>query len=611
MIAKETVDAIFERIDIVDIVGQYVKLKKKGANYVGSSPFVNERTPSFVVSPAKGIFKCFSSGLGGKAINFLMEKEKWDYPQTLRWLASHYQIEFKEEISDKQAENRVKSETIYLVNEWANKQFQKALSENKEALDYLHSRSITQESIDEFQLGFAPDQYNFLSGICSAHHFDVSSLITADLASSKPKIHGTGERINDKFRERIMFPIHGMLSNRIPGFSGRVLKSGDKYAKYINTGDTDVFKKGSLLYGMHIAKNHINKKQGCNLLEGPLDVIALHQGGIKNTVCSSGTALTKEQLHIIGRFTRYITFMYDGDNAGFKAAARGIEMAIEEGFKVRVVIFPEGEDPHSFITCYGVETFQEYCEGNKLDVVDFFFRDIEKISAEEKDEMKALILTILAKIPAEESFRIDEYIKKLATKYNVPKSVIYKYLKKNTPSAPAITLDQQTDIIFTPERELARLLIKYGNLPIGKEYVFFKILDGCGIDLIKDDLVKKIIYTYMEFVNKQQIPSLDDFLQVNDPEIAEFVSNIAIDLYQISNSWEGFDRICNTSYLTEVQKGYSCFWINRYDNLIEANTEALAVTQDDDEINRLLTENIALEALQKSHAETLKINLLN
>jgi DNA primase len=609
MIAQSTIDAVMAQIDIVDIIKEFITLKKRGANYVGLSPFANERTPSFTVSPAKGIFKDFSSGEGGHAIKFLMLHENWSYPETIRWLAKRYNVEFIEEITKEQADERLVHEAIYICNDFANKVFQHSLTDDVNAMEYIYkTRQLTPEIVQLFEIGLAVDEPDYLTKKALSKSYHIDSLLASDLTLDR------NGRQFDKFRNRIMFPIH-TISGKIAGFSGRIFIEADKkMAKYVNTAENAVFKKGSLLYGMHLAKHHIKKGEGCYITEGQFDVVTLHAHGIKNTTASSGTALTRDQLRIIKRFTDRLTFLYDGDAAGFKAAARGIELAVEEDMHVRVVVFPSGEDPDSFITNYGPGAFKEYCAEHKLDMVDFFFRNISKLSAEEKDEAKRLILTIIAKIDPQQTFRIKEYVDKLAKNYHIDAGTIYGFLNSKRQYLPAYVSPVKP--VAKPdnhELEFARLLLKYGHLPYsGNNPMYVKLAKGINNDFsFNDPFVHKIIDTYQEFLDKDHIPTLDDFLKLPDPDISSFVTDIAFNQYEISENWAGFEFITGDAHLKDIQNGLANFMMQRYTAQIGSNIEKLKTPSlNSDEINTILVSNKKLQLLQKQEADKLGITLI-
>lgn len=607
MIAQSTIDAVMVKIDIVDVIKEFVTLKKRGANYVGLSPFANERTPSFTVSPVKGIFKCFSSGEAGNAIKFLMKDQTMSYPEAIRWLAKRYEVEFIEEVTKEQADERLQHEAIYICNDFANQVFQESLNDDVKAWEYLKNRQLSAEIVKEFEIGFAHDSASYLTDKAISKHFSLSAMVAADLTLERDGRH------YDKYRNRIIFPIH-TISGKIAGFTARVIDKDSKQAKYINTAENAVFKKGNLLYGIHLAKAHIKKGEGAFIAEGQMDVVSLHGGGIRNTVASSGTALTRDHLRMIKRFTDHVTFLYDGDAAGFKAAAKGIELAIEEGFHVRVVVFPDGEDPDSFITNYGAEGFKEYIDTNKKDIVDFFFRDIDKLSPEENDLSKRQLLNIIAKIDKQDSFRIKTYVDKLALNYQIDPGSIYKFINgQRKPDSSTVTPVTATRCSPYPyELEFARLLIKYGNLPYSGDYcMYVKMFQNLkDIENINDPLAKKLIEAYDAFLVQQIIPSLDDFLKLPDPDISSFATNIAFNQYEISQNWDGFDYITGEDHVRDINTGLANYRMNKYSERITANTQKLRSEKDQEIISGILKENKSLLDARQVEAKKLGVSIL-
>ncbi len=356
MITKSTIDRIMEATDIVEVIGEFVQLKKRGANYVGLSPFANERTPSFTVSPAKGIFKDFSSGKGGSAVTFLMELEKFTYPEALKWLAKKYSIEVEETVEtveNKEEENR--RESLMIVTGYAAKFFHESLLETDEGksigLSYFKERGFSNDTIKKFELGYSPDQWEAFTGQALKDGYQQQFLEESGLSVKRD--NGS---LYDRYRGRVMFPIHS-FTGRVIAFGGRTLKNDKNVPKYVNSPESEIYHKSNVLYGLYFAKKAIREEDNCFLVEGYADVLSVHQAGIENVVASSGTSLTVEQIRLIGRFTKNITILYDGDAAGIKASLRGLDMILEEGLNVKVVLFPDGHDPDSYVRTYGIKRF--------------------------------------------------------------------------------------------------------------------------------------------------------------------------------------------------------------------------------------------------------------
>ena len=369
-ISPETVDKIRDAVDIVDVVGDFVSLKKKGSNWWAHSPFTNEKTPSFSVSPAKGIFKCFSSGKGGDAITFVMEVEKLSYPEALRYLAKKYNIEIEEDEAPTPEEiaRQNERESLLIALEYASKYFEKNLHETTEGqsigVSYFKERGFSTKTMETFELGYSMDSWEAFTQQALQDQFNLATLVNAGLTIDKNGKHF------DRFRDRVIFPIHN-LAGKVIAFGARILKNDKKQAKYLNSPESLVYHKSDVLYGLYQAKQGLRTQDNCYLVEGYTDVISLHQAGIENVVASSGTSLTSGQIRLIRRFTPNITVLYDGDAAGIKAAIRGIDLVLEEGMNVKVVLFPNGEDPDSYVKQVGGSAFQEFIKQNGQDFITF------------------------------------------------------------------------------------------------------------------------------------------------------------------------------------------------------------------------------------------------
>lgn len=369
MIPKETVDKIIEESRVEEVVGDFVALKKRGVNLLGCCPFHNEKTPSFTVSPAKGIYKCFGCGASGNSINFVMEHEQMSYPDALKYLAKKYNIEVQEkEVTPEEKQKQDKRESLFLVTQFAKEQFIKNMFETDEGksvgLGYFKSRGISDEMLEKFGLGYSFEEPNHFTKIALDKGYKKEVLIDSGLTSEK------NDRTYDRFRGRVIFPIHN-LSGRPIGFGARILQTNKKAAKYLNSPETDIYHKSDVLYGLHLAKRSMIQLDNCFLVEGYTDVISFHQKGIENVVASSGTSLTPGQIKLIRRFTPNITVLYDGDAAGIKASFRGIDLILKEGMNVKVVTFPDGEDPDSFARANTSAELEEYIQENQQDFINF------------------------------------------------------------------------------------------------------------------------------------------------------------------------------------------------------------------------------------------------
>ena len=396
MIDQATIDRILEAADIVNVVSEFVILRKRGVNYVGLCPFHDDKSPSFYVSPAKNICKCFACGAGGTPVHFIMNHEQLSYYEALRFLAKKYNIEIQErELTEQEKQARNERESMLIVNNWAVNYFQQNLHEQAEGrsvgLRYFAERGLREEMIRKFQLGYSLDQRDALFRSATAAGYNPSYLEKTGLV-----IRYDNGRVNDRFRGRVIFPVH-TLSGKVVAFGGRILKKDEKAAKYVNSPESEIYHKGNELYGLYFAKQAIVKKDRCFLVEGYMDVIGMHQVGIENVVASSGTALTGGQIRLIHRFTGNITVLYDGDAAGIKAALRGIDMLIEEGMKVKVVLLPDGEDPDSFAR-RGASAFDTYIQEHETDFIRFKMQLALQDAANDPIKRTALISDILRTI---------------------------------------------------------------------------------------------------------------------------------------------------------------------------------------------------------------------
>src|ERR1700761_8882013 len=430
MITKPTIDRIMEATDIVEVIGEFVQLKKRGANYVGLSPFANEKTPSFTVSPAKGIFKDFSSGKGGSAVTFLMELEKFTYPEALKWLAKKYGIEIEEtqeSAEDREAENH--RESLLIVTGYAAKFFHDTLLDTEEGknigLSYFKERGFNSETIKKFELGYSPDQCEAFTGQAIKDSYQEEFLVESGLSVKRD--NGT---LYDRYRGRVMFPIHS-FTGRVIAFGGRTLKKDKNVPKYVNSPESEIYHKSSVLYGLYFAKKAIREQDNCFLVEGYADVISVFQAGIENVVASSGTSLTVEQVRLIGRLTKNITILYDGDAAGIKASLRGLDITLEEGLNVKVVLFPDGHDPDSYVRSVGTNAFKNHIDKNRKDVIlyktDMLLKDAGTDPIRRAEVIREIVESI-AKIP--DSIKASVFIRECSHILEIDERALLTELNK-------------------------------------------------------------------------------------------------------------------------------------------------------------------------------------
>ncbi|HXL55357.1 MAG TPA: DNA primase, partial [Chitinophagaceae bacterium] len=417
MISPQTIQQITSRIDIIDVVAEFVKLKKRGANYLGLCPFHGEKTPSFTVSPSKEIYKCFGCGRSGNTITFLMEHEKYSYVEALRWLANRYNVEIEETIvSNEVKQQQQATESLHIINSFAQKFFSSQLFETEEgkdiALSYLKERGFSNDIIQKFQLGYNPQARNRFTTAALQNQFNAELLVKSGLVVSR------NEELVDNYRGRIIFPVHNN-TGKIIGFGARVIGKTEKAPKYINTPENEIYIKSKILYGLYFARQVIDKNDECLLVEGYTDVISLHQAGVENVVASGGTSLTTDQLRLVKKYTNNLTIIYDGDAAGVKAALRGLDMALEESLNVKLVLIPDNEDPDSYVRKVGANAFKDFVAANKKDFVLFQLDVMLKEAGDDvnkKNEAVNQIAETISKINKAEDFtKQQEYIRQCAS----------------------------------------------------------------------------------------------------------------------------------------------------------------------------------------------------
>lgn len=484
MISRETIDKVFETARVEEVIGDFVQLKKSGSNFKGLSPFSDERTPSFMVSPVKQIWKDFSSGKGGNAVAFLMEHEHFTYPEAIKYLAKKYNIEVDEtEQTDEQKEAANERESLYLVSEYARDYYHTTLlnSEQGKAIGgtYFKERGFTEETIKKFELGYNLDQWDAFTSEALRKGYKLDFLEKTGLSIVKE------ERQFDRFKGRVMFPIHSM-SGRVLGFGGRILDSSKKAAKYLNSPESDIYHKSKVLYGIYYAKKEIAKEDNCYLVEGYTDVIQMYQAGIENVVSSSGTALTPEQIRLINRLTKNITVLFDGDAAGQRAAIRGIDLILEQGMNVKVCSFPEGEDPDSFSRKHTKEEILDYFATHAKDFIQYKANLLVQEAAGDPIKKAGTVRDMvesIAKIP--DTIQREIYIQECSRIMEISEDVLYNTLaqifvknkkeqsrnaKANTtqpmsvvPNEASSTLEK-VDVLYELERKLIEALLLYGHI---------------------------------------------------------------------------------------------------------------------------------------------------
>lgn len=572
MILKSTVDRIMEATDIVEVIGDFVQLKKRGANYVGLSPFANERTPSFTVSPAKGIFKDFSSGKGGSAVTFLMELEKFTYPEALKWLAKKYGIEVEETQEapeDREAENR--RESLMIVSGFAAKFFHESLLQTDEGrnigLSYFRERGFTSEIINKFELGYSPDQWEAFSSQAVKEGYQPEFLVESGLSVKRD--NGT---LYDRYRGRVIFPIHS-FTGRVIAFGGRTLKTDKNVPKYVNSPESEIYHKSNVLYGLYHAKKSIREEDNCYLVEGYADVISVHQAGIENVVASSGTSLTVEQIRLISRLTKNITILYDGDAAGIKASLRGLDMILEEGLNVKVVLFPDGHDPDSYVRLVGTSAFKKHVEENKKDFIlyktNLLLKEVGNDPIKKSEVIRDIVESI-AKIP--DSIKASVFVKECSHILQIDERALLSELNKMRQAKAKKDNDRQQqqaqrnddeppeDLFFDPEpqqareedasqeKEIIRLLLLYGNKVIDWDGIAntyigpFMIAELNDVDF-ENPACKKFVEIYSREVENGVLPEEQYFIHYADKEIVDLSITLIATKYTLSDNWYEMHRI--------------------------------------------------------------------
>lgn len=563
------IQEILNRIDIIDIVGGFVKLKKRGANYLGLCPFHNEKTPSFTVSPSKEIYKCFGCGRSGNAISFIMEHEKYSYVEALRWLANKYGIELQETFAtDEERQQQLSADSLYIINAFAQQFFTRILFETEEGQDiglsYLKERGFREDIIKKFQLGYSPEQRDAFTKAALAQQYNRDQLLKTGLIANR------NEQLVDNYRGRVIFPVHNH-SGKVLGFGARILKSNDKAPKYINTPENEIYVKSKILYGSYFARQAIDKADECLLVEGYTDVISLHQAGIENVVASGGTSLTQDQLRLIKKYTSNLTIVYDGDAAGVKAALRGLDMALEEGLNVKLVLIPDKEDPDSYVNKVGASAFRDFVQQNKKDFI-LFQLDIALQDAAADSTKKAAVVNQVAETiskinKAEDFTKQQDYIRQCAQLLKIDESglhaLVNKFIrnrivtqekalpfeeaKKHEDNARTAEQTDYTDATFNllfkdelQEREFARILIEYGNLRWNEsqrvaEYIFNEVLDE---SLLDNGTILKLIRSYRdEMAQHGQQVDKNFFIYHPDTEISSLSVALLNFPYEESEHW--------------------------------------------------------------------------
>ncbi len=643
MISRATIDKIYQVAIIEEVVGEFVHLKRSGSAYKGLSPFANEKTPSFFVVPAKGIYKDFSSGKGGNVIDFLMQHEKLSYPEALRWLAGKYQIDIEEDQqSDEQLQEKSEREQLSVVTEFAARYFQEQMHDSEEGkaigLSYFQERGFRDDTIRKFQLGYCPDKWDAMTQAALEQKYQLDYLVKAGLTRERDG------KIYDFFRGRVMFPIHN-ISGKVIAFGGRTLKAEKDIAKYFNSPESELYVKSNVLYGLHLAKNSIVKHDMCYLVEGYTDVISMHQAGVENVVSSSGTSLTEGQIRLIRRYTPNITILYDGDSAGIKASFRGIDMILKEGMNVRVLLFPDGDDPDSYSRKHSSEEIQEFIAKNARDFISFKTSLLLEDAGNDPVKKAALIRGIvesIALIP--DGISRSVYVQECSRLMGMSEAVLMTELNKvlvtnfkkekkaDVPNEVPLFDDLPADgipegvaedfSIQHQEKDLIRILLHYGEQPIEislinedghEEKHQVSVAEYIISNLESDEItLESAVYSniykeYVELIAKEVFPQATNFTQHQDQTISGESSAILISPYALSENWQRHFIYPETEDMHLRKAAKDCIFrlkLKRVQRIIiDLSKELEAAVGDDEKYDALLQEKIMLD---KARAEISK-----
>lgn len=568
MISQQTIQQIQARADILEIVGAFVKLKRRGSNYLGLCPFHNEKTPSFIVSPSKEIYKCFGCGKSGTSIGFLMEHEKYSYVEALRWLANKYNIEIEEtEVSPEQKLQQEAADSLYIINNFAQAFFEKQLFESAEgtdiALSYLKERGFREDIIKKFRLGYNPAGGTAFATAATEAQYNPDLLLKSGLVVSRDN------RLADNYRERIIFPIHNQ-SGKVLGFGARLIKKNDRAPKYINTPENEVYVKSRILYGLYFGRQAIDKFDECLLVEGYTDVVSLHQAGVENVVASGGTSLTPDQLRVIKKYTKNLTIIYDGDNAGVKAALRGLDLALEEGLNVRLVLIPDNEDPDSYVNKVGAAAFTEFVKNNKKDFIIFQLEHSLKEAGNDSVKKSALVNQVaetISKINRPEDFTLRaDYIKQVSSILKIDeggfhhlvnkflREKAYKEQSKPDDTSPItepvgeqptgeedVLLQLSSDI--ENEKAILRSLIEFGNMQWDEEksvaaFITRHLIEDDLETMLEDPLHRNIFSLYKAWYDAGLNPTEKNFIYSDAEGLGSYVINLMDAKTDISPNWK-------------------------------------------------------------------------
>lgn len=642
-IPAHIIDQILQTARIEEVIGEFVQLKRAGSNLKGKSPFTEEKTPSFMVSPAKQIFKCFSTGKGGNAVSFLMELEQFSYPEALKWLANKYGIELPEEREQtpEELEQANERDSLFIVNEFAQKHFSTRMFEHEEGraigLSYFIERGFREDIIRKFQLGYCLDSGSDLTETAIQKGYKQVYLEKVGLTKVKEN------RRFDFFRGRVMFPIHS-ISGRVLGFGGRTLKADKNIAKYFNSPESPIYNKSQILYGLFFAKGAIVKQDVCYLVEGYTDVISMHQAGVENVVASSGTALTKEQIKLIKRYTNHITILYDGDAAGIKASFRGIDLILEEGMHVKVVLFPDGDDPDSYSRKVSTEELQAYIKAHTQDFISFKTEVLLSEGGNDPLQRAELIKNIVSSISIiPDAITRSVYLKECALLFEMEESTLTGELNKlrrgqlqkavgqELPVAEPTTKPVQSTLAGLPdlakeglkraEFGLIRVLLKMGTFAIDVKHIneegALEEIETSVIELVVHELEKdnlnfseplflQIFTRIREGLEQGILYGPKTFLNSEDQDVVRLLADIESSPYSLSGNWVTKHQIDTSSEEDKLERAvmgaiydFKLMAMERDLSVIRRRIKEANPNEEFEEIAQLMQEQIRLEKARK------------
>ncbi len=633
MITQQTIQQIQSRVDVVEVVGSFVKLKKRGTNYIGLCPFHNEKSPSFSVSPSKEIYKCFGCGKSGNSISFLMEHEKYSYVEALRWLANKYNVEIEEtEVSPELRQQYQVADSLYIINQFAQQYFSEKLFESEEgediAMSYLKERGFREDIIRKFQIGYCLQERDAFAKAAIAAQYNQEYLQKSGLIVVRD------DRTYDNYRGRIIFPIHNQ-SGKVLGFGARVIGKAEKAPKYINTPENEIYHKSKILYGSYFARHTIDKNDECLLVEGYTDVVSLHQAGIENVVASGGTSLTPDQLRLIKKYTKNLTIIYDGDAAGVKAALRGLDLALEEGLNVKLVLIPDKEDPDSYVNKIGATQFQDFIKANKKDFILFQVEILLKDAGEDTNKKAALVNQIaetIAKLNKAEDFtKQQDYIRRCADLLRIEEvglnNLVNKFIRDKVQKQEGKNFQQPDDGQFYDdgpppfipeedagslfnkdemnERGMVRCLLEYGLKPWDEnrrvaDYIFEESIEQNMID--NKELVR-VMNLYKQWYDEGIEPGPKNFLYHEDQTLGAMVVTVTEFAYELSAKWsEHFDGKMPTTedtYRNDVTSAITYLKIRKIRRLMEENQRDMQRPHSSEELMVLLQTHVHLKQLEQ------------